>query len=128
VPSIAEGLARWQAALSAASVSAVFKDEIQRAQVLFLEFSCGGPTLELVEPMGTDSPVARFLEKGSGLHHLCFGVDDLHEQIRHGKAQKGLLLRQPQPAVAFGGRRIAWMMTRDKLLVEYLERRLSQIQ
>lgn len=128
VPSIAESLERWQATLSVVSVSAIFRDDIQRAQVLFLEFAAGGPTLELVEPVGADSPVAGFLQKGGGLHHLCFEVDDLQEQIRRVKARRGMLLRRPQPAVAFGGRQIAWMITRDKLLVEYLQRRAGHVQ
>ena len=128
VPSIAEGLARWSATLSAVSVSEPFNDEIQRARVLFLKFASGGATLELVEPLPGDSPVARFLQKGGGLHHLCFEVDDLEKQIRHMKAHRALLIRPPKPAVAFGGRHIAWMMTRDKLLVEYLERPGNQLQ
>lgn len=33
-----------------------------------------------------------------------------------------MLIRRLRPAVAFGGRRIAWMLTHEKLLVEYLER------
>jgi methylmalonyl-CoA/ethylmalonyl-CoA epimerase len=80
--------------------------------------------LELVEPAAADSPVARFLEKGGGLHHLCYEVDDLQRQIQWMKSQRAVLIRSPKPAVAFGGRRIAWMRTRDSLLIEYLERRL----
>jgi methylmalonyl-CoA/ethylmalonyl-CoA epimerase len=122
VPSIAQGLKRWSGTLSAISVSEPFDDELQKARVLFLEFESGATSLELVEPLPGESPVARFLEKGGGLHHLCFEVDDLEQQIGHMKTHQALLLRRPQPAVAFGGRRIAWMITRDKLLVEYLER------
>ena len=128
VPSITESVARWRATLSVVSVSESFDDEIQRARVLFLGFASGDTLLELVEPVTTDSPVARFLQKGGGLHHICFEVDDLDEQIRHMRAHYALLVRHPQPAVAFGGRRIAWMMTRDKLLVEYLERPEHHVQ
>jgi methylmalonyl-CoA/ethylmalonyl-CoA epimerase len=125
VPSIAESLARWRVTLSVMSVSEPFDDEIQRARVLFLNFASGSTTLELVEPLPGDSPVARFLQKGGGLHHICFEVDNLEEQIRHMKMHHALLVRHPKPAVAFGERLIAWMMTRDKLLVEYLERQLQ---
>ena len=129
VPSIAEGLARWSETLSAVSVSEAFEDETQRARVVFLEFAPGGGALlELVEPLTVDSPLSRFLQKGGGLHHLCFEVDNLEEQIRYMKARQAILVRHPKPAVAFGGRQIAWMMTRDKLLVEYLERAGGQVQ
>jgi methylmalonyl-CoA/ethylmalonyl-CoA epimerase len=122
VSSIDENVVRWQATLSAELASGPFSDDIQKAQVLFLSFPSGGTMLELVKPLTEDSPVAHFLKRGGGLHHLCFEVDDIEEQIRQMKARHALLIRRPQPAVAFGGRPIAWMMTRDKLLVEYLER------
>lgn len=123
VRSIAGSLEQWRAALSATGVSGPFDDPVQRARVAFLEFAPGGATLlELVEPLDESAPLARFLEKGGGLHHLCFEVDDLDEHLVRMKARKAMLLRHPQPAVAFGGRRIAWMVTREQLLVEYLER------
>jgi hypothetical protein len=34
----------------------------------------------------------------------------------------GILARKPKPAVAFDGRRIAWILTSDKFLIELLER------
>lgn len=122
VPSIADGVERWKATLGAVSASGIFDDPIQRARVLFLEFASGGTCIELVEPLSADAPVAHFLEKGGGLHHLCFEVDDILQHITRMKAQQALLVRQPKPAVAFDGRLIAWMMTREKLLVEYLQR------
>jgi methylmalonyl-CoA/ethylmalonyl-CoA epimerase len=39
------------------------------------------------------------------------------------KFQGALIVRPPKPAVAFEGRRIAWMLTSGKLLVELLEKR-----
>ena len=108
------------------SISEVSDDEIQRARVIFLDLPPDGAMkLELVEPLGTDSPVTGFAQKGGGLHHICFEVDDLEEQIDTMKGLKAMLIRRPQPATAFGGRRIAWMLTRDKLLVEYLERTIG---
>jgi methylmalonyl-CoA/ethylmalonyl-CoA epimerase len=128
VPSIREGLARWSASLSAITVSASFDDEIQGARVAFLEFAGGGALLELLEPLTANSHLARFLHKGGGLHHVCFEVDDLEAHIHSMRTHQAMLIRRPQPAVAFGGRRIAWMMTRERLLVEYLERQRPQVQ
>jgi len=123
VTSIAESLDRWQRAVLPVSISAAFEDAIQRARVIFLDLPPDGAVkLELVEPLGPDSPVASFDQKGGGLHHLCFEVDDIEQQIDKMKLLKGMLIRRPQTAVAFGGRRIAWMRSCDKLLVEYLER------
>lgn len=123
VSSIAESIDRWQMAISAVSTSVTFDDPIQRARVIFLDLPPGGAVkIELVEPLGSESPVAKFVEKGGGLHHLCFEVDDIDSQIQKMRGLKAMLVRKPQPAVAFAGRRIAWMQTRERMLVEYLER------
>jgi methylmalonyl-CoA/ethylmalonyl-CoA epimerase len=78
--------------------------------------------VELVEPAGEQSPVIPFLKHGGGLHHLCYEIDDLEGQLRLSREQQGIVVRPPLPAVAFQGRRIAWIYTKNKLLVEYLER------
>lgn len=121
--SIAASVMEWHRSVSAMAVSATFDDEIQRARVIFLDLPPDGRVkLELVEPLSPNSPVASFLEKGGGLHHLCFEVDNIEEQIGVMRAARAMLIRRPKPAVAFHGRRIAWMLTAGKLLAEYLER------
>lgn len=78
--------------------------------------------VELVEPVGPRSPVRKFAEAGGGLHHICYEVGDLKSQIAASQAAGGTLVRVPLPAVAFEGRKIAWILTAQKLLVEYLEK------
>ena len=75
-----------------------------------------------MEPAGDTSPLHRFLNRGGGLHHICYEVDSLDDQLCESRAEKCLVVKNPLPAVAFGGRRIAWVYTPEKLLVEYLER------
>ena len=123
VDSIENRAESYRLALGSVSVSRIFDDPIQRSRVAFLDLPTPGAVqLELIQPMAPDSPVARFLEKGGGLHHLCYEVDDLAAQIRLMKERRSLLIHAPQPAVAFEGRHIAWMRTPDALLIEYLER------
>lgn len=101
----------------------VIHDPLQEARVTFLR--CGGPeapAIELVEPAGETSPLHKFAAKGGGLHHVCYEVDSLEAQLQQSRAAGCLVVKNPLPAVAFGGRRIAWVYTRQKLLVEYLER------
>lgn len=40
-----------------------------------------GATLEFMQPLGDESPIAKFLERkpSGGLHHLCYEVDDIYE-------------------------------------------------
>lgn len=101
----------------------IFHDPNQVVNVTFLQGKVtGSPVLELVEPAGEKSPVQPFLKRGGGLHHLCYEVDDLEAQLQLSRMQGGITVRPPLPAVAFDGRRIAWVYTKNKLLVEYLER------
>jgi len=59
----------------------------------------GETQVELLEGMGEDSPVSRFLaKKGPGVHHLCFAVDDIRaEMARLRGAGFRLLSEEPQP-------------------------------
>lgn len=100
----------------------IILDPLQRAHVTFLRSRhAADPLFELVEPEGKDSPVRKFLERGGGLHHVCYQVEDLEKQLEHARSNGALVVRQPAPAAAFGGRRIAWVFTKAKLLIEYLE-------
>jgi methylmalonyl-CoA/ethylmalonyl-CoA epimerase len=108
--------------LGASSDRQVFEDPRQRVKVAFLTPGAAEPQIELVEPMGEDSPVRRFLvEKGGGLHHFCYQTDDLEAELKLMRSRRAILVGKPTPAVAFGGRRIAWMLTLEKLLIEVLE-------
>lgn len=123
VDSIENRIESYKISLGCTAVSEIFEDPIQRVRVVFLELPTAGLVqLELVEPASPDSPVTRFLEKRGTLHHFCFEVSDLQRQIEWMKSQGARLISSPKPAVAFNGRRIAWMLTADSLLVEYLER------
>src|SRR5262249_43442693 len=96
---------------------------LQEVYVTFLQpWMQNDPMIELVAPEGEVSPVTRFLSQGGGLHHLCYEVDDLESQLNVAKAAKSALARPPLPAVAFSGRRVAWVITGQRLLIEYLEK------
>jgi methylmalonyl-CoA/ethylmalonyl-CoA epimerase len=123
VASIEPSVAGFLDSLQAEWDGAIFHDPNQAVRVTFLRGKNeANPLFELVAPAGEDSPVIPFLKRGGGLHHLCYEIDDLEEQLALSRAQGGLVVRQPLPAVAFEGRLIAWVYTRNKLLVEYLER------
>jgi methylmalonyl-CoA/ethylmalonyl-CoA epimerase len=103
----------------------IFEDPLQKVKVAFLTPRAGEPQIELVEPVGDRSPVRKFLlEKGGGLHHFCYETDDLEAELQAFRSRRAILARPPLPAVAFHGRRIAWVLTRERLLVELLEKKL----
>ena len=123
VASIAAVMERFCRAVGGSSWSETWHDPLQRVRVAFIYPSHpGDPSLELVEPAGPGSPVEKFLEHSGGLHHLCYEVDNLDEVVRGASSRGLVMIRRPQPALAFGGRRIAWFLTHEGLLIEYLER------
>jgi methylmalonyl-CoA/ethylmalonyl-CoA epimerase len=102
---------------------AIHHDPLQNVRVSFLSSGIPDATsIELVEPVDETSPVVEFLRRGGGLHHLCYEVDSLAEQLERCRADGAAVVRPPLPAVAFEGRRICWTVNRDRLLVEWLER------
>lgn len=124
VASAEDSITRFCGSLAAKAVSEIFDDPLQQARVVFIDpDSSDGVKIELVAPMGPSSPVAAFVQKGGGLHHVCYEVDDLDAELQDSRRRKLVLLRPPKPAVAFDGRRIAWVITPEKLLIEYLERK-----
>ena len=122
VASIEEKISGFVRSLGARWNGTIFSDPLQQVRVTFLSVAADGMLVELVEPAGEKSPVHGFLAKGGGLHHLCYEVDGLDGHLRHMRAERSTIVRKPQPAVAFGGRRIAWVYTAENLLVEFLER------
>ncbi len=126
VDSVERSLPFFATSMKANHVSEIFVDPLQKVKVAFLVTGGPGePQIELVAPVGSSSPVHRFLAKGGGLHHLCYEVDNLEWQLAEMKDRKCVLIRPPKPAVAFSGRRVAWIVTRERLVVEYLERPTS---
>ena len=100
----------------------IFEDPLQKARVAFLTTRPGDAQIELVAPVGDGSPVQRFLtERGGGMHHLCYEVADLEAELAAFRSRGAAIASRPKPAVAFGGRRIAWVITSEKFLVELLE-------
>jgi len=78
----------------------------QKSAVAFLPV--GESEVELVKPTSEDSGVAKFLaERGGGMHHLCFEVDDIEGMLQELK-EKGVRLIDEQPKV-LPGRKMAFI-------------------
>ena len=78
----------------------------QKATVAFLPV--GDTEVELVKPTAEDTGVAKFIaEKGGGMHHLCFEVDDIEGMLAVLKA-KGVRLINEVP-LELPGRKMAFV-------------------
>ena len=123
VASISDVIESFCRSVCGAGWSQTWHDPIQRVRVAFIyPATAGQPSIELVEPADETAPVRRFLERGGGLHHICYEVEDIVAEVSAAPERGLTVIRRPQPAVAFDGRRIAWVVTKENLLIEYLER------
>lgn len=68
----------------------------------------GESTLELLEPTSRESAIAKFLERRSGLHHVCVQVDDIDDALRRLR-DAGVRLVDETPRVGAGGCRVAFV-------------------
>jgi methylmalonyl-CoA/ethylmalonyl-CoA epimerase len=123
VSSIERSVEAFAKSLGAHWDGVIVHDPIQKVRVTFLQSqNAADPLFELIDAAGEDSPVIAVAEKGGGIHHVCYVVESLDQQLEDCRAQNAVIVRRPTPAVAFGGRKIAWVYTRNRLLIEYLER------
>ena len=76
-------------------------------RVIFL--SVGNSNLELLEPLGSASSVARFIEKrGEGIHHICFEVEHIETALENFRRQ-GARLIDEKPRTGAGGHLVAFV-------------------
>jgi len=77
-PSIADSVAHYRDVMGAEVVGDAFDLPAQGVRVCFVDTpNC---QIELIEPLGANSPIVKFLENNplGGQHHVCFEVPDIH--------------------------------------------------
>jgi methylmalonyl-CoA/ethylmalonyl-CoA epimerase len=119
VGDIDESLKFWQDAMGI-ELHHVEDVPSQKSMVAFLPI--GESEVELVKPTSDDSGVAKFLaERGGGMHHLCFEVDNIVEMMAELKA-KGIRLINDVPN-ELPGRKMAFVHPKSTggVLVELYE-------
>ena len=95
-PSIPEAVARYREVLGAEKVGEAFDLPAQKVRVCFVD--APNSQIELLEPLGEDSPIAKFLEKNpaGGQHHVCFEVPDIHAARAELEAKGAKVLGEPR--------------------------------
>lgn len=91
-------------------------------KVAFLE--TGNTKVELLEGIGDESPVSKFVErKGPGVHHLCFEVDDVGRVI-HELKEAGVRLIDETPRAGAEGKLVAFLHPKSAsgVLIEITEK------
>lgn len=120
VPSIADALPLYEL-LTGGRGSPRERIEEQGVELAFVGAATG--RLELLEPLGPDSPVARFLQRrGPGLHHIAYRVPDVQAALDR-LAAAGVRALDEQPRAGAHGRRVAFLHPKSLggVLVELVE-------
>lgn len=105
VPDIESSLTFWRDAMGLA-VDHTEEVPSQKSTVVFIPV--GESEVELVKPTSDDTGVAKFIaEKGGGMHHLCFEVDDIEGMLVDLKTKGVRLINET--ALELPGRKMAFV-------------------
>ncbi|MBO4726813.1 MAG: VOC family protein [Spirochaetaceae bacterium] len=98
-------------------------DPIQNVNICFCKNLTGeGTCVELISPKDETSPVCKNLQKnGVSPYHICYETSNLETTVSELKKQKFLMVSKPAPAVAFGGKRVCFLFSKNVGLIELVE-------
>jgi methylmalonyl-CoA/ethylmalonyl-CoA epimerase len=119
VKDVEESLKFWRDAMGL-QVDHIEDVPSQKSEVVFIPV--GDSEVELVRPTSADSGVAKFVEeKGGGMHHLCFEVDNIDEMLTQLKERGVRLINET--ALELPGRKMAFIHPKSTngVLVELYE-------
>src|SRR6201997_606932 len=106
-----------------ATVSAVVPQPTHGVNAVFITLP--NTKIELLEPLGANSPIAKFLDRNpdGGIHHVCYEVDDIVAVRDRLKADGARVLGDGEPKIGAHGKRVLFLHPKDFLgtLVELEE-------
>ncbi|MGQ3672699.1 methylmalonyl-CoA epimerase [Xanthobacter sp. TB0136] len=112
VKDIAAATALYRDTLGA-KVSGVEPQPDHGVNVVFVELP--NTKIELLEPLGAESPIAKFLERNpdGGIHHICYEVDDILAARDHLKAKGARVLGSGEPKIGAHGKPVLFLHPKD---------------
>ena len=112
VPDLDAGAALYRETLGA-QVSEPLALPDQGVTTVFVELP--NSKVELLHPLGENSPVANYLEKNprGGMHHMCFEVDDLRAAIARLEEEGATVLGNGEPSIGAHGLPVVFLHPKD---------------
>ena len=112
VPNLAGAVAQYRATLGA-EVSEPVPQPAHGVTVVFVNLP--NTKIELLQPLGADSPIAGFLERNpaGGIHHLCYEVDDILAARDRLKAAGARVLGDGEPKIGAHGKPVLFLHPKD---------------
>ncbi|WP_339929417.1 methylmalonyl-CoA epimerase [uncultured Brevundimonas sp.] len=122
-PSIPDSIALYRDMLGVTAIGTPFDLPSQGVRVCFVDLP--NAQIELIEPLGEDSPIHGFLAKNprGGQHHICFEVEDIIAARDALRAKGATILGTGEPRIGAHGTPIIFVHPRDMggMLVELME-------
>lgn len=71
--------------------------------------------IELLEPLGENSPIAKFLEKnpGGGMHHVCYEVEDIYAARDQMRREGATITGTGEPRIGAHGKPVIFLHPKD---------------
>ena len=112
VPDLAAAAAQYRDTLGAA-VSAPVDEPDHGVTVVFVTLP--NTKIELLSPLGADSPIAKFLARNpaGGIHHVCYEVDDIHAARDRLQAEGARVLGDGEPKTGAHGKPVLFLHPKD---------------
>lgn len=112
VKDLAQSTAMYRDVLGA-KVSAPMPQPDHGVTVVFIELP--NTKIELLEPLGADSPIAKFLERNAdgGMHHVCYEVDDILAARDALKSKGARVLGSGEPRIGAHGKPVLFLHPKD---------------
>jgi|TARA_A100001388_G_scaffold274006_1_gene256883 methylmalonyl-CoA/ethylmalonyl-CoA epimerase len=121
VPSIEKAIDTYQNLYNVSDISKI--GEMPDQGVRFCFVNLPNSQIELIEPLGDDSPIQNFLDKNpkGGQHHICFEVKDIHEAKKEMEDKGATVLNEPR--IGAHGTPIIFIHPKnsDGVLIELME-------
>lgn len=105
------------------NVEPLYREAVESQGVDEAMIPVGGSFIQLVSPLGPETPVGRFLSKnGEGLHHVAYAVVSIEAALAH-LVDQGARLVDTEPRMGGRGARIAFVHPADLggTLIELVE-------
>ena len=112
VPNLAEAAEKYRSVLGALVTA---PDALPEHGVSVVFVTLENTKVELLEPLGDDSPIAAFLAKNpaGGMHHICYEVDDILAARDSLVAAGGRVLGDAQPKIGAHGKPVLFLHPKD---------------
>ncbi len=111
VKSIERGIELWETVFGYKQITEIVTNTRQKVKVVFL-WKENSIDIKLISPSDEASPINAFIQKGGGLHHLCFKCDSINRDIERLKDMGMRVVTQPQPGEAFENENIAFVFVK----------------